>query len=308
MKHLYRTEGPGHSRWLRRCRNGCARRRRNAFTLLELLVVIFLIIVITAIILPTVHRTRGDGANRVKCAANLKQLGLAISLYCNENKGHYPRTGYVPGAPLAFSNDTSDGSSPRDPFGDKNLPGKVADNDVTAAIFLIIRTQDITTEVFVCPDSLQEKDIFGSAPGASAANKTSFTDWRKNLSYSFYNPYPDAEAVRKGYVIKSTVGAEIAIAADMNPGIGDVYDVTLPTETSSARELKKANSRNRKGTGQNVLYGDFHAEFMQNPFCGKNRDNIYTVSGSTDGTITTSKTVVGSPKWEGDSVLLPSYK
>jgi len=139
-------------------------------------------------------------------------------------------------------------------------------------------------------------------------SKTSFTDWRKNLSYSFINVYPDANAVSKGYKINATVGAEIAIAADMNPGIGDNYDVTFPTERSSASDMKKANSRNHKGTGQNVLYGDGHVEFQQNAFCGTKRDNIYTVSGSDDGSKTTSKTIIGSPRWSGDSVLLPPYK
>jgi len=45
-----------------------------------------------------------------------------------------------------------------------------------------------------------------------------------------------------------------------------------------------------------VLYGDGHAEFQQNPFCGSKRDNIYTVSGSTTGASTTSKTVRGATR------------
>jgi hypothetical protein len=46
--------------------------------------------------------------------------------------------------------------------------------------------------------------------------------------------------------------------------------------------------------------------FETTPFCGKNRDNIYTVSGSTDGKVTTSTTIVGSPAWQWDSVVLPA--
>lgn len=291
MKHPDRTEVRG----------------RRAFTLLELLVVIFLVIIVIAILMPTINRTHG-GSWRVKCAANIKQIGLAIQLYENENKGAYPSTNYVPGVLPTFSNDTTDGMSPRDPFGANGLPGKVADNDVTAAIFLLIRTQDITSEIFVCPDNNQEKDTFGTAVVATAQNKTSFTDWRKNLSYSFANPYPDAAAVKLGYALNAKTGAEFALAADMNPGIGDNYDVTFPTENSAASDIKKANSRNHNGSGQNVLYGDGHVEFQQNAFCGMKRDNIYTVSGSTDGSKTTSKTIVGSPKWQGDSVLLPAYK
>ena len=292
MKHLNRRRDP----------------RRSAFTLLEILAVTFIIAVVTAILMPSLNRTHCR-ADRVKCGSNLRQIGQAILLYANENKGNYPRTSYVAGGQLLFSNDASDGGAARDPFGNNGLPGKVGDNDITAAMFLLIRTQDITPEVFVCPDSgTQEKDPYGSVPGASAQNKTSFSDWRKNLSYSFVNVYPESAAVNAEYKVNTTVGAEFAIVADMNPGVGDRHDVTAPTETSSQAVMQKANSRNHQGSGQNVLYGDGHVEFQQNPFCGNKRDNIYTVSGSADGSITTSKTVVGSPKWAGDSVLLPAWK
>jgi prepilin-type N-terminal cleavage/methylation domain-containing protein/prepilin-type processing-associated H-X9-DG protein len=293
MKRLNRRRDPG----------------RKAFTLLEILAVIFIIAIVTAVLLPTISHQRGETAPRVKCGSNMRQIGQAIQLYMNENKGNFPRTFYVVSGSLSFSNDTTDAAAARDPFGDKGLPGKVGDNDVTAAMFLLIRTQDITPEVFVCPSSNAEKDVYGSAAGISAQSKTSFTDWRKNLSYSLANPYPDQAAVTNGYKLNATTGAEFAIAADMNPGVGDGYDVMLPPkETASQKDMMKANSRNHQGQGQNVLYGDGHAEFQQNPFCGSKRDNIYTISGSTDGSITTSRTVIGSPKWAGDSVLLPAWK
>jgi prepilin-type N-terminal cleavage/methylation domain-containing protein/prepilin-type processing-associated H-X9-DG protein len=294
MKRLnYRRRDQGHS----------------AFTLLEILAVIFIIAIVTAVLLPTMNRTRCGGSNRVKCSSNLRQIGQAILLYANENKGAYPRTFYTAGGNLTFSSDSRDDAVTRDPFGDKGLPGKVGDNDVTAAIFLLIRTQDITSEVFICPSSNAEKDNYGTAAGISAQSKTSFTDWRKNLSYSFANPYPDETAVKNGYKLNAATDAEFAIVADLNPGVGDSYDVTFPNkETSSARDMQKANSRNHQGQGQNVLYGDGHAEFQQNPFCGSKRDNIYTVSGSTDGSVTTSKTVIGNPTWAGDSVLSPAWK
>jgi prepilin-type N-terminal cleavage/methylation domain-containing protein/prepilin-type processing-associated H-X9-DG protein len=293
MKRLNRRRDPG----------------RSAFTLLEILAVIFIIAIVTAILLPTIGRQRGETAPRVRCGSNMRQIGQAIQLYMNENKGDFPRTFYVAGGSLTFSNDTTDAAAARDPFGHNGAPGKVGDNDVTAAIFLLIRTQDITPEVFVCPSSNAEKDVYGTAAGINAQSKTSFTDWRKNLSYSVANPYPDEAAIKHGYKLNATTGAEFAIAADMNPGVGEGYDVTLPAkENASQVNMQKANSRNHQGQGQNVLYGDGHAEFQQNPFCGDKRDNIYTVSGSTDGSVTTSKTVVGSPRGPRDSVLLPAWK
>jgi prepilin-type N-terminal cleavage/methylation domain-containing protein/prepilin-type processing-associated H-X9-DG protein len=63
---------------------------RRAFTLVELLIVIAIIAVLMGILLPTVSRAR-EQANQVTCLSNLRQLGLAFVLYCQENQGWMPR-------------------------------------------------------------------------------------------------------------------------------------------------------------------------------------------------------------------------
>ncbi|WP_428940286.1 type II secretion system protein [Fontivita pretiosa] len=61
----------------------------RAFTLVELLVVIGIVAILMAFLLPALGRAR-ESSIRIKCASNLRQIGLAAINYAAENKGWLP--------------------------------------------------------------------------------------------------------------------------------------------------------------------------------------------------------------------------
>ena len=92
-----------------------------------------------SILLPSLNRAR-ETANRVKCASNERQIGQAILLYANENKGKYPPD-----------------------------------------LGTLIKTQDVTAEVFTCPSS------DNTVPAeVRTGNKDVQADWvNANSSYTY---------------------------------------------------------------------------------------------------------------------------
>jgi prepilin-type N-terminal cleavage/methylation domain-containing protein/prepilin-type processing-associated H-X9-DG protein len=65
------------------------RRPLHGFTLVELLVVVGIIALLISILLPALNKAR-EAASRIACGSNARQIGQALLMYVNDNKGRGP--------------------------------------------------------------------------------------------------------------------------------------------------------------------------------------------------------------------------
>lgn len=70
--------------------------RKKGFTLVELLVVIGIIALLTALLLPVLSKARRQ-AYQVACLSNLRQISAALIAYAGANKGWFPAPGHWDG-------------------------------------------------------------------------------------------------------------------------------------------------------------------------------------------------------------------
>ena len=210
------------------------RARRTAFTLIELLVVIAIIAILIGLLLPAVQKVR-DAAARMKCANNLKQIGLALHNY-HGVYNCFP-TGYLCQPPQANSNYTSPGWG----WGALLLPYIEQDNlykqinfnvPVEDPSHLAVRTYPVP--IYVCP-----ADRFTGV----------FTVLSKNP------PAPLAQAATNSYAACHGFGDDIDDELDNFNG--------MFSRNSHVRVADVTD-----GTSNTIAVGERAAYFSQTPWAG----------------------------------------
>jgi prepilin-type N-terminal cleavage/methylation domain-containing protein/prepilin-type processing-associated H-X9-DG protein len=96
-------------------------KRFNLFTLIELLVVIAIIAILAAMLLPALEKARDKG-RAIRCTANLKQFGIAVTLYLDDYSDRFFMSSFTYNGSPARWYDTSGTFS--DFFGGRYLKGK----------------------------------------------------------------------------------------------------------------------------------------------------------------------------------------
>jgi prepilin-type N-terminal cleavage/methylation domain-containing protein len=74
-------------------------RKNTGFTLIELLVVIAIISVLASMIMPALSKAK-NRAKSISCVGNLRQVGMGVLLYADENKFRLPTAEPTPSMPI----------------------------------------------------------------------------------------------------------------------------------------------------------------------------------------------------------------
>ena len=238
-----------------------ARRRKDGFTLVELLVVVGIIALLVTILAPALQRAM-ELARRAVCATNLGSIGRGLMLYETEYES-YP---YVPlnGGGWGVEIGTGRDHDPGD--------GQRRDRSPSSCLYLLIRKDFATRGLFTCPSSREKAD----------ANSGDFWDFQDGgqISYAVMNPYGPERLFNVYTAGSRPLLADSSPYFDVSSGLRNDADPVNLAAANDEEKRQSGNSPNHHREGQNVSVMGGSTDWKDAADVGTGQDNIYTRSAA----------------------------
>lgn len=277
--------------------------KQRGFRLVDLLFAGGLVLILIALVLPMLGRTRGPHP-RAYCGANLHAIGMAVHIYSNSHNDLIPT--FIDGGMACNYVGWDAENSP--PSGNNS-------HGLTRAWFLLVKGDFVGLESFRC-DS--DPDVTVAAYDTDDLyDFKSFDNGQTPLSYALQCTKLQVDKdnqVTSGVAIGVGDNSGLAIAADRN-GLMSLrtssrkvaeyqFDSSVTFPPASEDDVTEINSPNHGRDGQNVLVLGGSVGWQEDPRCGIDDDCIWTIADDIDP-IWGRRSLVGPPRDADDSYLMP---
>lgn len=222
------------------------RKTKHAFTLVELLVVIGIIGLLVAILLPALGKARAQ-AQTLKCLSNLRQMGIAFTMYANAQKGYLPY--------------------PTTTFGESAMWYSAVDPYLTRNIGDAQRTGVAATRSYATYKQCPVYDTFdGNRSGTAQDTTKEFArTYKMNSMLRHNNPYGPAKITEVPRSAEFVVLGD-GVSLDQVGPVDNQYDSgQFSMEVNNITSGSQTWPALRHKGGANILFVDGHASTVVLP-------------------------------------------